>query len=284
MTKGTRPIDMKLILSLLLALATFSGGGSVFAAEKADAKEQLKTLISKIRDKLSKDQKTEAALADELKEFDKLLEQHKGEKTEDVAQILYMKAMLYVEILDSPEKGMELIRQLKKDFPDTEKAKESDRVISSLERQAEAAKIQRKLAVGVAFPDFKEKDVDGKPLSISAYKGKVLLVDFWATWCGPCVAELPNVLKTYEKHHSKGFEILGISLDREEKALRDFTKKHSMPWQQYFDGKGWENKLSGVYGVMSIPATFLLDKEGKIAAKNLRGDALEQEVAKLVGK
>jgi peroxiredoxin len=275
---------MKLIFSLLLALFALSGGSSTPAAEKGDPKEELKTLIGKIREKLGNNQKTEEALAPELKEFDKLLAEHKGEKTEDVAQILYMKAMLYVEVLEDVEKGTALIKDLKKDFPETQKAKESDQVLASLEKQADALKIQKKLAVGTSFPDFKEKDVDSKPLSVSAYKGKVLLVDFWATWCGPCVAELPNVLKTYKAYHDKGFEIVGISLDKEEKALRDFTKKNSMAWQQYFDGKGWENKLTGIYGVMSIPMTYLLDKDGKIAAKNLRGEALEQEVAKLVGK
>jgi peroxiredoxin len=134
------------------------------------------------------------------------------------------------------------------------------------------------LAEGSAFPDFNEKDLNGKPLSVANYRGKILLLDFWATWCGPCVGELPNVLKTYEKHHPQGFEIIGISLDQDEKQLTKFLAQKNIPWQQYFDGKGWENKLASKYGVESIPATFLLDAKGKILGKDLRGEALEDAV------
>jgi len=141
------------------------------------------------------------------------------------------------------------------------------------------------LKEGAAFPDFDEKDLAGNPLSIANFKGKVVLVDFWATWCPPCVAELPNVLKAYEEYHPKGFEIIGISLDKDRQKLDSFIKQKQMTWPQYFDGQGWENKLSQKYGVNSIPATYLLDKEGKIIGSNLRGEALDAAVAKaLAGK
>lgn len=136
------------------------------------------------------------------------------------------------------------------------------------------------LTVGAPFPDFEEQDLDGKPLSVGKFKGKVVLIDFWATWCGPCIQELPNVLKAYEKYHEKGFEIIGISLDNEKEKLTSFIKAKKLPWPQYFDGKGWESKLGVKYGIDSIPATYLLDKEGKIIAKGLRGDALEKAVEK----
>ena len=111
-----------------------------------------------------------------------------------------------------------------------------------------------------------------------------MLLDFWATWCGPCVQELPNVVKTYDKYHSQGFEVIGISLDRDRQKLAGFTKEKKMPWPQYFDGLVWENKLAVKYGINGIPATFLLDGQGKIIAKDLRGEALEQAVAKALGK
>jgi peroxiredoxin len=140
------------------------------------------------------------------------------------------------------------------------------------------------LPIGTAFPDFNETDIDGKPISVSAYKGKIVLVDFWATWCGPCVGELPNVLKTYEKYHGKGFEIVGVSLDNDKSKLTSFIKAKNMTWQQFFDGQGWKNKVAEKYTVQSIPATYLVDKEGKLIAKNLRGDALEQAVGKALAE
>jgi peroxiredoxin len=103
---------------------------------------------------------------------------------------------------------------------------------------------------------------------------------------GPCRAEVPNVVSVYNKYHGKGFEIIGISLDRQQDQakLESYTKENNMPWQQFFDGQYWNNKLSTKYGVNSIPATYLLDGEGKIIGKNLRGDALEAAVAKALGK
>ena len=279
-----------LITAVTASLLMFSGWGrgaekeEPKAESKAQARADLQVLVGKVQNKISEGKKTEQDLADELKEFDTLLARHKDEKTDDVAQILLMKAMLYIQIFENPEKGMALITQLKKDFPETSPASKADDMLASLKQQASAKKIQRGMAVGAKFPDFQEQDLDGKPLSVANYKGKVVLVDFWATWCGPCVAELPNVLQTYEKYHSKGFEIVGISLDSDKARLTNFLAQRKMTWRQYFDGKGWQNKLAGKYGVNSIPATYLLDGEGTIIAKDLRGEALETEVAKALEK
>ena len=123
---------------------------------------------------------------------------------------------------------------------------------------------------GTKFPDFEVKDLADKPLSIANYKGKVVLLDFWATWCPPCRAELPNVIKTYEAHHKDGFEIIGISLDQDREKLTAFIKEKNMTWPQYFDGKGSQNKLAVKYGVLGIPATYLLDGQGNIIGKELK--------------
>ena len=152
------------------------------------------------------------------------------------------------------------------------------------QRQMEAQKIQAALAIGVKFPDFNEKDTAGKPLAIANYKGKVVLIDFWATWCGPCRAELPNVIATYKKYHNQGFEIIGVSLDQDQAKLIGFTKDMNMTWPQYFDDQGWGNKLAVKYGIESIPATYLLDGNGRIIGRDLRGDELTQAVAKALGK
>ena len=248
--------------------------------ETNTAANELKALVSKIQDKLHEGKKTEAELTPELKEFDALIEKHKAEKTDDTAQILLMKAMLYLEVFDDSKTGVALVKELKTDYPDTKAGKNADAILANIQQQEAAKKIQSELVAGAKFPEFDEKDLEGKPLSPSRLKGKVVLIDFWATWCGPCVMELPNVLKTYEKHHEKGFEIIGVSLDQDQERLKNFLKQKNVTWQQYFDGKGWENKLAQKYGIQSIPATFLLDGEGKIIGRDLRGEALEQAVAK----
>ena len=181
-----------------------------------------------------------------------------------------MKDALYIEVFNDPEKGLALFKQLETDYPDTPTAKEIAQAIPQLEAQvkAEAASlaIQRTLVPGAAFPDFSVKGLNGEDLSVAKYKGKVVLVDFWATWCGPCVEEMPNVIAAYNKFHDKGFEIIGVSLDQENDKPKvvDFTKQNKMPWPQFYDGKYWQNELAVKYGVMAIPTNFLIDPTGKI--------------------
>jgi thiol-disulfide isomerase/thioredoxin len=127
--------------------------------------------------------------------------------------------------------------------------------------------------------DLKFTAVDGTEVDLAKMRGKVVLIDFWAVWCGPCVAELPNVIKAYERLHPKGFEIVGISLDQDKAKLEAFTKDKGMTWVQYFDGKGWQNEISSRFGIRSIPAMWLIDKKGMLVSTNVRGK-LEAEVEK----
>jgi len=120
--------------------------------------------------------------------------------------------------------------------------------------------------------DLQFTAVDGRSVDLAKLKGKVVLVDFWATWCGPCVGEVPNVKKTYDQFHDKGFEIVGISLDKEKDSLTNFVAEHKMEWPQYFDGLYWQNKYARRFGIESIPTMWLIDKKGNLRDMNARED------------
>jgi peroxiredoxin len=137
--------------------------------------------------------------------------------------------------------------------------------------------------VGGEAPDFTQNDPDGNPIQLSDLRGKVVLLDFWASWCGPCRRENPNVVKLYEAYKDKGFEILGISLDKDKGRWLQAIEKDGLKWLHVSDLKGWKNEVGQLYGVSSIPHTVLLDAEGRIISQKLRGPALEQKVAEILG-
>lgn len=139
-------------------------------------------------------------------------------------------------------------------------------------------------AVGSIAPNFTQNDPTGKPVSLSSYKGKYVLLDFWASWCGPCRQENPNVVKVYNQYKTKNFTVLGVSLDRPDgkdawlKAIKD----DGLAWNHVSDLQFWNNEVAALYGVRSIPGNFLIDPTGKIVARDLRGEELEQTLAKLL--
>jgi thiol-disulfide isomerase/thioredoxin len=136
--------------------------------------------------------------------------------------------------------------------------------------------------VGKPFGALEFTDLNGKTVTIEALKGKVVLVDFWATWCGPCTGETPNLLAVYEEFKDKGLEIIGISLDVDRRKLDDYIEQHRIRWPNYYDGKRWDNAISKRFGVNGIPQIVLIDREGIVRQTNLRGERIREAVAELI--
>lgn len=138
------------------------------------------------------------------------------------------------------------------------------------------------VSIGAQAPDITLSDTTGKAVALSSLRGKYVLIDFWASWCGPCRAENPNVVRMYNKFKDKGFEIYSVSLDQAKANWTKAIRNDNLTWTHVSDLKFWQSAAAQQYGVQAIPATFLLDKDGKIIAKNLRGDALEQKLEEVL--
>ena len=149
-----------------------------------------------------------------------------------------------------------------------------------------AMQAEKQKMIGKQFTDLEEADVNGEMHKLSEYvgKGRWVLVDFWASWCGPCRAEMPNVVANYEKYHDKGFDIVGLSFDKSKDAWVRAISDLQMPWIHLSDLKGWQSVASSVYNIRSIPASLLIDPKGKIVAVDLRGELLGEKLKEIFGE
>jgi peroxiredoxin len=153
----------------------------------------------------------------------------------------------------------------------------------AMKKQEEEREKRSNVGIGKKAPEIALPNPDGKIIKLSDFKGKYVMIDFWASWCGPCRMENPEVVKLYNKYKDKGFTILGVSLDENAEKWKSAIAKDGLVWDQVSDLKGWASSVNPVYEVQAIPLTYLIDKEGVIIAKNLRGQDLSDKLEELFG-
>jgi thiol-disulfide isomerase/thioredoxin len=257
------------ILPAILTVA-FAGAISVSAEDKPAAsgddayKARIEQVKKDIQGKLQETHDVNAALTVLEQDARALLKDFPG-KPDPYAMLLEVASN------GGSEKGKAIAEEITK----------ADAAPPELKEQAQG--LLKKLDALGKPVDIQFTAVDGRPVNVKDMKGKVILIDFWATWCGPCVGELPHVKEAYEKLHDKGFEIVGLSFDQDKSALEGFVKEKGMAWPQYFDGEGWGNKFGKQYGIESIPAMWLIDKKGNLRDMNARGD-LQAKAEKLLAE
>jgi len=248
----------------------------------AKSRELLQQAQSIQGDMQRADQATANALQDEMKELE---EEYKNfelayikDHPEALISVLLIGKGMGARVITA-EEGRTMFDNLSPDVKETKAAKT---ILENLEKQKQFEANEKSTAVGAKAPDFSAPNPEGKELALNDVLGKVTLVDFWAAWCKPCRAENPNVLAVYNKYHDKGLNIIGVSLDKTADAWKKAIADDGLPWNHVSNVAYFNDPIAKLYNVNAIPAAFLLDENGVIVAKNLRGPALEEKVAELL--
>lgn len=187
-------------------------------------------------------------------------------------------AINHLDVGEDYELYQELAKRMNSEMGELPLAKEFNGYVASMANV-------KNTAVGKEAPDIKLQSPEGSEIALSSLRGKIVLIDFWSSWCKPCRRENPNVVKVYNEYKNKGFDIYSVSLDNNKQKWLDAIEQDNLTWKSHVsDLGGWGSSAAALYNVKSIPQTFLVDKEGKIIAKNLRGAALETKLAELLGE
>ncbi|MBI1194846.1 MAG: redoxin domain-containing protein [Gammaproteobacteria bacterium] len=235
--------------------------------EPASAAREWAFLRASIQDRFQNGNVTQALLETTLEELKAFTATH--ENTPEASFALLNLGMIALE-LGLEELAESSFRQVAESSADP-----------AIHAQAQHWLAQMSLQPGKIPPGFNAKTVKGTDIALKDYRGKVVLIDFWATWCMPCIAELPNLQQTYLDYHDDGFDIISISLDQNRSALSSFLDQRKLPWTQVADiGREPDNRLGDKYGVASIPFMILVGRDGRIVAINPRGPALAKAVTK----
>ncbi len=221
-----------------------------------------------------RDEKREALNACGEQRSAYIMEQIEQHIASPIVVSLFRNHQMDVLFMDDMEKVNALLQQVPAAYADQP-------VIAMLKGSVEKL---LNTAVGKPFTDFEMNTPEGKPMKISDYAGKqkAVLIDFWASWCGPCRAAMPELKKIYAEYHAKGFEIVGVSLDGQEDRWKAAIKDDGLTWPHMSDLKGWNCAGAGLYGVRSIPALVLIDAKGTIVARNIHGDELRKKLDELL--
>ena len=217
------------------------------------------------------------------KDVDNLVNRFKSTmKPDDLQAHFDLGTML--KMANRDKEVLEVFEKLEKRYPDNDYVlDELARVHAELGNSELAGEYRRKAdpmseAVGKVVSDFSATDLDGKPISLQQYRGKVVLLDFWAVWYGPCIGEMPNVKRVYDIYKDQGFDVIGVSLDTDETRLRNYLKKNNISWRQIFSGQKWKSPLAQQYHVQTIPAPWLIARDGTLISREAKGVKLEQLV------